>query len=69
MSQVFRITIHCMLLFVFSAMVSQKKDTLFVYGSGGPTNPIKECAQVFSTKYKIGGVETRWIENAKKMPI
>ena len=48
-----------------------QKDTLYVYGPGGPFAPIDECAKIFGTKNNIivkvtAGPESKWIETAKQ---
>jgi accessory colonization factor AcfC len=48
-----------------------QKDTLYVYGPGGPQGPIDECGKLFSKKMSIpvkviAGPETKWIEQAKQ---
>ena len=50
---------------------AQAKDTLFVYGPGGPLKPIEECGIIFSKRNGIpvkviAGPEVKWIEEAKK---
>ena len=47
-----------------------QKDTLYVYGPGGPQAPMDECAKSFSKKMSIpvkviAGPEVKWIEQAK----
>jgi accessory colonization factor AcfC len=54
-----------------SLSVLAQKDTLFIYGPGGPFAPINECAQVFGRHHNIkikvtAGPEANWIEQAKK---
>ena len=48
-----------------------QKDTLYVYGPGGPQAPMDECAKLFSKKMSIpvkviAGAEAKWIEQAKQ---
>ena len=50
---------------------AQAKDTLFVYGPGGPAAAMEECARIFSAKNEIpvkvtAGPEAKWIDNAKQ---
>lgn len=65
------------LLFLFTffilcpATMHAQKDTLYVYGPGGPFAPIDECAKIFGTKNNIivkvtAGPESKWIETAKQ---
>lgn len=49
---------------------AQTKDTLFVYGPGGPLKPMEECGIMFSKKTGIpvkviAGPEVKWIDQAK----
>ena len=51
--------------------IGQMKDTLFIYGPGGPLKPIEECGMIFSKKTGIpirviAGPEAKWIDDAKK---
>ena len=48
-----------------------QKDTLFIYGPGGPLGPIKESGELFSKQTGIpvkvtAGPEDKWIEDAKE---
>ncbi|MGJ7033085.1 substrate-binding domain-containing protein [Niabella hirudinis] len=48
-----------------------QKDTLYVYGPGGPLSPFKECAEKFGRQKKVvvkvtGGPESNWIDEAKR---
>ena len=54
-----------------AVLFAQVKDTLFVYGPGGPAAAMEECAKKFSAKYSIpvkvtAGPEAKWIDNAKQ---
>ena len=47
-----------------------QKDTLYVYGPGGPLAPIEESAKIFGTENNIvvkvtAGPESKWIAEAK----
>lgn len=58
-------------LLVYPAAMFAQKDTLYVYGPGGPYAPIEECATVFGKKYNLfvkvtAGPEDLWIEKAKQ---
>lgn len=62
------------LLFCLIAQIvlgDAKKDTLYVYGPGGPFGPVNECALEFGQKNGIpikviAGPDKNWIEQAKK---
>ena len=50
---------------------AQSKDTLFVYGPGGPQAPMEECAKLCTNQTGIpvkviAGPETKWIDQAKR---
>ncbi len=58
------------LLLIFPGFSKAQKDTLYVYGPGGPFAPINESAQIFGKTHDIfvkvtAGPEDRWIDNAK----
>lgn len=63
-----------MLLFCLIAQIvlaEAKKDTIYVYGPGGPFSPVNECALEFGEKNRvqikvIAGPDKNWIEQAKK---
>lgn len=55
----------------FTAVAEAQKDTLFVYGPGGPQAAMDECAKTFTKKMSvpvkvIAGPEAKWIEQAKQ---
>jgi accessory colonization factor AcfC len=55
----------------FPLHIFAQKDTLYVYGPGGPQAPMDECAKLFSKKLSvplkvIAGPEAKWIEQAKQ---
>lgn len=59
------------LTFTSSVLVQAQKDTLYVYGPGGPFAPINESAQIFGNQNNIfikvtAGPEDRWIHQAKE---
>ena len=59
------------LFLILPNLLQAQKDTLYVYGPGGPFAPIDECAQLFGKKNDIvvkvtAGPEDRWIEKAKQ---
>lgn len=50
---------------------AQTKDTVYVYGPGGPFSAMQDCAKAFSIKTGIpvkvtGGPETKWLSEARK---
>ncbi len=52
------------------AQTGAARQTLQVYGPGGPLAPVKECAEVFSKRRGVdvkvvAGPENQWIEQAK----
>lgn len=61
-------------LFIYLAVpfiVKAQKDTLFVYGPGGPLSPFKECAEKFGQQNNVvvkvtGGPENKWIAAAER---
>ena len=65
---------HLIVLLLIAApllIVAQTKDTLFIYGPGGPLKPIEECGIVFTKKVGvqvkvIAGPEAKWVDQAKK---
>ena len=55
----------------FTIVTNAQRDTLFVYGPGGPQAAMEECAKAFSKKMSvpvkvIAGPEAKWIEQAKQ---
>ena len=59
------------LLIFFPVFVQAQKDTLYVYGPGGPFAPIEECAKIFGSRNNIivkvtAGPEPKWIKTAKQ---
>lgn len=59
------------LLIFFPVFVQAQKDTLYVYGPGGPFAPIEESAKIFGSRNNIivkvtAGPEPKWIETAKQ---
>lgn len=60
------------LMFTLNVMSTlAQKDTLFIYGPGGPLGPIKESGELFTKQTGIpvkvtAGPEDKWIEVAKK---
>lgn len=68
MKNLFYTLLFCLLI---PAIARAQKDTLFVYGPGGPLSPFKECAQKFGQQNNVvvkvtGGPEANWIEDAKR---
>jgi accessory colonization factor AcfC len=62
-----------LLMLFLTALIYQvgfaQKDTVYIYGPGGPFSPINECAQIFSAKNSImikvvAGPEAKWISQA-----
>ncbi|TLV01379.1 substrate-binding domain-containing protein [Dyadobacter luticola] len=63
--------VHIIGFLLLANQAYPQTDTLFVYGPGGPSAAIKECADIFSKETRIpvvvnSGPETKWIEKAKK---
>ena len=59
------------LLMIVPGSIQAQKDTLYVYGPGGPFAPVDECAKIFGQKNNIfvkvtAGPEDRWIDKAKQ---
>ncbi|QTE36347.1 substrate-binding domain-containing protein [Mucilaginibacter gossypii] len=59
-------------IIVLQATVSfaQTKDTVYVYGPGGPLSAMQDCAKAFTAKTGIpvkvtGGPESKWISQAQ----
>lgn len=59
-------------IIVLQATVSfaQTKDTVYVYGPGGPLSAMQDCAKAFTTKTGIpvkvtGGPESKWLSQAQ----
>ena len=66
-----KLLIFAILSFLPAFIVAQNKDTLFIYGPGGPLKPIEECGIIFSKKAGIplkviAGPEAKWVDDAKK---
>ena len=68
-----KIKILILAIFAFAPAIifAQAKDTLFIYGPGGPAAAMEECAKIFSAKNSIpvkvtAGPEAKWIDNAKQ---
>ncbi len=67
------IQLFCLIILVMFSTVAlaQNKNTIFIYGPGGPFPPINEAAKLFGQKNKVDIVVTKgptykWIETAKK---
>ena len=67
------IQLLCLIILVIfsTAALAQNKDTIHVYGPGGPFSPINEAAKIFGQKNNVDIVVTKgptykWIETAKK---
>lgn len=61
----------CTAILLVPAISRAQKDTLYVYGPGGPFAPINECAQFFGKQQDIvvkvkAGPEANWITDALK---
>ena len=59
------------LMIIAIAAFAQGKDTIYVYGPGGPFPPMNEAAKIFGQKNNIDIIVTKgptykWIEMAKK---
>ena len=53
------------------AQAQESKDTLYIYGPGGPFGPIKECAQIYGSQEKMtllvfAGPDATWIQSARE---
>lgn len=64
-------TIFLSILTLVTMNANAQKDTLYVYGPGGPFAAINECAQTFFKQtgqpVKVtAGPEDKWLDNAKK---
>ena len=60
-----------MLVIAPAIIFAQAKDTLYIYGPGGPAAAMEECAKIFSAKNSIlvkviAGPEAKWIDEAEK---
>lgn len=60
-----------MLVIAPAIIFAQAKDTLYIYGPGGPAAAMEECAKIFSAKNSIlvkviAAPEAKWIDEAEK---
>lgn len=66
-----KIVVLAILIIAPAIIFAQAKDTLYVYGPGGPAAAMEECAKIFSANNSIpvkvtAGPEAKWIDNAKR---
>jgi accessory colonization factor AcfC len=59
------------LMIISTATFAQSKNTIYVYGPGGPFPPMNEAAKIFSQKNNVDIIVTKgptykWIESAKE---
>jgi len=67
----FKLSLLIILFFCMNAFVFAQRDTVYVYGPGGPYPPIKELAETFEKKNDIKIIITKgpadsWLNKAKE---